>query len=156
MKTQMSLHFSYTTTIESREASCAVRIFAHFELRAHVLLVLQLVISCIVLYNCNCIHAIQSLDYNRIDSISFSDLPLLSLHIHLTRCSRTLRARLHSRQAPLVAARGAREGLWLEHEACIYCITMWLALRALWRDCRGADTRPARGSKLTLLSQRER
>ena len=37
--------------------------------------------------------------------------------IHLTRCLRTLRARLQSTpggKAPLVAARGAREGLWLE------------------------------------------
>ena len=48
--------------------------------------------------------------------------------VHLTRCLRTLRAR-----QPLVAARGAREGLWL--------------IRA---------TRPARGSELTLLSKLER
>ena len=40
------------------------------------------------------------------------------LWFHLTRCLRTLRARLQSSfsatEPPLVAARGAREGLWLE------------------------------------------
>ena len=39
----------------------------------------------------------------------------LQLPVHLTRCSRTLRARLVAPLvAPLVAARGAREGLWSE------------------------------------------
>ena len=34
------------------------------------------------------------------------------MHIHLTRCLRTLRARLCIHLAPLVAARTARERLW--------------------------------------------
>ena len=45
---------------------------------------------------------------------SFIAPMLLREHLHLvTRCLRTLRARLPF-QPPLVAARGAREGLWLE------------------------------------------
>ena len=46
---------------------------------------------------------------------------LRTLSVHLTRCLRTLRARLQAAfQPPLVAARGAREGLLLE-QRCARC-----------------------------------